>query len=208
MTDHFDLDPACTALLVMDYQVGLVSRQPDAHALLERVDAAVTDVRAHGGHIGWVRVGFSDNEFDAIPPRSAMARVATPDRRAALHAAPATQIHEDLSPQAHDITVRKIRVGAFSTTDLHDQLEDRGIATLVLAGISTSGVVLSTVREAMDRDYQIIVLDDASADPEPDTHEFLIGTLFPRHTTILDVEGLHALLTTSTSTTDSSAQRN
>ena len=196
MTDQLNLDPARTALLVMDYQVGLVHHLPDAQALLERVDTAVTDVRARGGHVGWVRVAFDDADFDAIPPSSVMARMATPDRRAALHAdAPASQIHDRLTPQPNDITVRKTRVGAFTTTDLDQQLRDRAVTTLVLAGISTSGVVLSTVREAMDRDYRIIVLGDASADPDPDTHAFLTSTIFPRHTTVIDVGDLHELLT-------------
>ena len=194
MTDQLKLDPARTALLVMDYQVGLVHRLPDAGALLDRVDAAIADVRARGGHIAWIRVAFDDADFDAIPPSSVMARLATPDRRLALHAeAPASQIHDRLSPQPHDITVRKTRVGAFTTTDLDKQLRDRAVSTLILAGISTSGVVLSTVREAMDRDYQIVVLNDASADPDPATHAFLTGTIFPRHATVIDVSDLHEL---------------
>jgi nicotinamidase-related amidase len=187
-------DPARTALLVMDYQAGLVNRLPDAEALLERADTAVADVRARGGHIAWVRVAFDDAEFDAIPPASVMARLAAPGRRAELHAdAPSSQIHERLSPQPHDITVRKTRVGAFTTTDLDRRLRDRAVTTLILAGISTSGVVLSTVREAMDRDYRIVVLNDAVADPDPATHAFLTGTLFPRHTTVIDVGDLPEL---------------
>jgi nicotinamidase-related amidase len=171
MTDLPNLEPTRTALLVMDYQVGLVHRLPDAPALLDRVNTAVADVRARGGHVGWVRVGFYDTDFDAIPPSSVMARLVAPDRRAALHAeAPASQLHDSLRPQSQDITVRKTRVGAFTTTDLDQQLQDRAVTTLILAGISTSGVVLSTVREAMDRDYQIIVLNDASADPDPNSH--------------------------------------
>ena len=62
--------------------------------------------------------------------------------------------------------MRKQRVGAFSTTDLHEQLQARGIDTLVLAGISTSGCVHSTVLDAFDRDYRVIVLSDACADPD------------------------------------------
>jgi nicotinamidase-related amidase len=194
VTEQFDIDPTRSALLVMDYQVGLVRRIPDADALLERVNAAVADVRDHGGHIAWVRVGFDDDDFDAIPPFSVMARTAGPDHRAESHAtAAATQIHDGLSPQPHDIAVRKTRVGSFSTTDLGEQLRRRDVVTLILAGISTSGVVLSTVREAMDRDFRIIVLADACADPDPDTHAFLTGTIFPRHTTVIDVEALHAL---------------
>jgi nicotinamidase-related amidase len=189
------IDPTRTALLVMDYQGGLVDRLPDADTLLERVNAAVAAVRDHGGHIAWVRVGFDDDEFDAIPPSSVMARMAGPDRRAELHAAaPATQLHDGLSPQPDDIAVRKTRVGSFSTTDLGDQLGQCDVSTLILAGISTSGVVLSTMREAMDRDYRIVVLADACADPDPVTHAFLTGTVFPRHATVIEVEALTALL--------------
>jgi nicotinamidase-related amidase len=90
--------------------------------------------------------------------------------------------------------VRKTRVGAFTTTDLDQRLRDREVTTLILAGISTSGVVLSTVREAMERDYRIVVLNDASADPDPEIHAFLTGTLFPRHTAVIDVQDLDALL--------------
>jgi nicotinamidase-related amidase len=58
------------------------------------------------------------------------------------HEDPTTAIHDQLAPQPGDIEVRKTRVGAMSTTDLDQQLRDRGIITLVLAGISTNGVVL------------------------------------------------------------------
>lgn len=194
MPDQLDLDPARTALLVMDYQVGLVDRLPEADALLERAETAIEAVRARGGHIGWVRVAFDDGDFDAIPPSSVMARLAAPDRRAALHTdAAGSQIHGSLSPQPQDITVRKTRVGAFTTTDLDEQLRGRGVDTLVLAGISTSGVVLSTVREAMDRDYRIIVLGDACADPDTESHTFLTGRLFPRYATVVGVGELDGL---------------
>jgi nicotinamidase-related amidase len=194
VTDQLHLDPTRTALLVMDYQVGLLDRLPAAEALLERVGTAVADVRARGGHVGWVQVAFYDADLDAIPPASVMAHLVTPDRRAALHPdAPTSQIHHSLSLRPRDITVRKTRVGAFTTTDLDQRLRDRAVTTLVLAGISTSGVVLSTVREAMDRDYRIVVLNDACADPDPDSHTFLTGRIFPRHTTVIDVTELPGL---------------
>jgi nicotinamidase-related amidase len=103
-------------------------------------------------------------------------------------------VHEHVAPEPGDITVRKTRVGAFSTTDLDEQLRKREIETLILAGISTSGVVLSTVRDAADRDYQVFVLADASADPDPEVHEFLISRIFPGQAHILTVDGLGALL--------------
>ncbi|TQS43151.1 cysteine hydrolase family protein [Cryptosporangium phraense] len=173
-----------TALLVMDYQVGLLHRVADPGGLLARVNSAVAETRRHGGHVGWVRVAFTDDDFDAIPPTSVMARNG---RRPEFHVdAPTTRIDPTLDQQPHDIAVRKTRVGAFTTTDLDHQLRARGVTRLVLAGISTSGVVLSTVREAMDRDYEIVVLSDACADPDPDTHAFLTEKLFPRSATVTD----------------------
>jgi len=194
LTEQLKLDPASTALLVMDYQVGLLERLPDAPALLARTATAVAELRDRGGQVGWVRVAFTDADSAAIPATSVMARLASPDRRAALHVdAPASQLHPELDVQPQDLAVRKVRVGAFSTTDLDQQLRAHGVDTLVLAGISTSGVVLSTVREAMDRDYRIVVLTDCCADPEPDNHAFLIGRIYPRYATVIDVAELPGL---------------
>jgi nicotinamidase-related amidase len=90
--------------------------------------------------------------------------------------------------------VRKTRVGPFSTTDLHDQLQARGIDTLMLTGISTSGVVLSAVRDAHDRDYRLIVLSDLCADPERDVHTFLTERTSPRQADVMTSAELHDLL--------------
>jgi nicotinamidase-related amidase len=108
--------------------------------------------------------------------------------------APETQIHERLAPRDGDIVVRKRRVGSFSTTDLHEQLQARGVETIVLAGISTSGVVLSTVRDGADRDYRIVVLSDASTDFDPEVHEFLTTRVFPRQALVMIADELTARL--------------
>jgi nicotinamidase-related amidase len=188
------VDPKRTALLVMDYQAGILSSLTDADALLSRAAEAISIVRGHGGQIGYVRVAFDDADFEAAPATSGMAaRMA--ERGRAFHAdSPATAIHDQITPEPGDIVVRKTRVGAFSTTDLHEQLRDREIDTLILAGISTSGVVLSTVRDAYDRDYQVFVLSDASADPQSQVHEFLIQQIFPRQARVIAVADLGILL--------------
>jgi nicotinamidase-related amidase len=103
-------------------------------------------------------------------------------------------VHGDIAPHPGDIVVRKTRVGAFSTTDLDRQLKERGIVTLLLAGITTSGVVLSTVRDAADRDYQLFVVADASADRDPDVHEFLVEKVFPMQAHVVRVADLDRLL--------------
>ena len=113
----------------------------------------------------------------------------------ALHAdASETAIHTLLEPQPGDVVVRKTRVGAFSTTDLDAQLRDRRIDTLILAGISTSGVVLSSTRNAYDRDYALVVLADACADPDAQVHDFLIEKILPRQAHVISTDEMAARL--------------
>jgi nicotinamidase-related amidase len=193
MTAPTALDARRTALMVMDYQPGILAMLPDADALLERAAATIGTVRGLGATIGYVRVAFEDDDIAAMPATSTMrARIA--GRSQAMHAdSPATAVHERVAPRDGDIVVRKTRVGPFSTTDLHDQLAARGIDTLLLAGVSTSGVVLSTVRDAADRDYRLVVIADLCADPDALVHSTLLERVFPRQADVVtaaDVPGL------------------
>ena len=81
-----------------------------------------------------------------------------------------------------------------STTDLDRQLRDRGIDTLILAGLSTSGVVLSTVVEAADRDYRLFVLSDGTEDTDAETRDVLLGKVFPRRAQVIKTAELRTLL--------------
>lgn len=179
-----EIDSARTALLVMDYQNGIMGRVFDGDGLLAAARETIELVRGKGGQIGYVRVGFADGE---APTGTMGRRIGAEAARTTFHAdAPATQIHEDIAPRDGDIVVRKTRVGPFGTTDLDAQLRARDIDTLLLAGISTSGVVLSTVRDGHDRDYRLLVISDLCADPEPDIHAFLIERIFPRQAEVID----------------------
>jgi nicotinamidase-related amidase len=195
MTDSpSPIDPARSALLVMDYQAGILARLPEAQSLLERTAAAIAVVRHSGGQVGYVRVAFEDADYAAIPATNRMAANVAAAGDAFHSDSPTSAVHERLAPQGGDIVVRKIRVGAFSTTDLDEQLRGRGIDTLILAGLSTSGVVLSTVRDGADRDYRLLVLADACADPQPNVHELLLEHVFPRQADVIRIAELPDLL--------------
>jgi nicotinamidase-related amidase len=194
MTDSVPpIDPRHAALLVMDYQPGIVGRMPDPEPLLARVDEAIAAARDAGATVGYVRVAFADEDVEAVPATNPMfaAAAASPSMH---HESPETAIDERVDPRSDDIVVRKTRVGAFSTTDLHEQLRRRGIDTVILAGISTSGVVLSTVRDAADRDYRVLVLEDASGDPDPEVHALLTTKVFPRQGHVIATAQLAGLL--------------
>ncbi len=193
-TDTPKLDPSRTALLVMDYQPGILDRVEDPDALAARARKAIATLREAGATIGYVRVAFTDEDFEALPDGAPMARVKQMPREAMHADAPPTQVDERVAPAADDIIVRKTRVGAFGTTDLDQQLRARGVDTLVLAGISTSGVTISTLVEAHDRDYRLFVLADATADPDAELHSSLMHGFFPKRAEVIEVADLAGLL--------------
>ncbi|MEV0415266.1 cysteine hydrolase [Streptomyces sp. NPDC050448] len=190
------LDPAHTALLVMDCQPAILAALPggeDGEALLGRLEGAIADVRAQGGTIAYVRAGFTEADWDAIPAANkSFAPLA--QHRAMHHEDPAAAIHERLAPQDGDIVVRKIRYGGMSTTDLDRQLRERGITSLIISGVSTGGGVLSTVVDAADRDYRLYVLSDGVADPDTEVHDVLLRRVLPSRAHIVDTAELPALL--------------
>ncbi len=187
------IDPRHTALLVMDFQEGIVGMVPQSDELLARVAEAIRIARERGVAIGYVRVAFADEDYGRVPKSNPSFHAVAESRR--MHVDdPETAIHHTIIPQAGDIMVRKTRVGAFSTTNLADQLREQNITTLILAGIATSGVVLSTIRDAADHDYQIFVLEDACADRDPAVHDFLIQKIFPRQASVISVSDLPNLL--------------
>lgn len=194
MTDDApSIDPARTALLVMDCQTAIVGNLPDAEQLLPRVARAIDAARSRGVRIAYVCVGFDDADYDAIPDTNKTFAGVAAGRR--FHnEAPETAVHDAVAPEPGDIVVRKTRVGAFSMTDLDRELRDRGIDTLILAGIATSGVVLTTVREAADRDYRMYVLEDGTSDHDRDVHDLLTRKVFPRQAYVISTAGLSDLL--------------
>jgi nicotinamidase-related amidase len=95
--------------------------------------------------------------------------------------------------------VTKRRVGAFPTTELETILRAKNINTLVLFGISTSGVVLSTVRWAADMDYSLVVVSDACSDRDAEVNRILMDKVFPWQATVVTTqEFLSAIGTTDT----------
>lgn len=193
--DNTSIDPKRSALLVMDMQNGILGQFPGADELIDRIEHAVSFAREVHMRVGFVRIAFNDADYASIPAHNERFRQVA-EARLMHHEAPETAFHPRLSPQPGDFVVRKTRVGAFSTTDLGEQLQEQKVTTLILSGIATSGVVLSTVRDAADRDYRVYVLSDATADPDEEVHAMLLGKVFPRQAVVVETGRLAELLAT------------
>lgn len=185
--------PSRTALLLMDFQPAILAAVPGGEDVLARAQQALSWARSHDIRVVYVRVAFGPADFAAVPDHNkAFAPVA---RRGYLaDGTPETDLHGSLDVRDEDIVVRKIRIGAFSeTTGLHPSLRGQGIDTLVLGGLSTAGVVLTTVRHAADEDYRLYVLKDATGDPDPEVHRVLTEKVFPRQADVIATDDLWTL---------------
>jgi nicotinamidase-related amidase len=189
-----NVDAAQTALVLMDFQPAVLGTvaESDTAALLANAEKALTWARSAGLTVAHVRVAFQDADYRAIPQRN---RAFAPLRGGGMMAdgSPECEIIESLRPQGDEIVVRKTRFGSFSTTNLSSRLREAGIESLILAGISTSGVVLSTVRDAADQDFQIYVLADACADGNPHVHSLLTEAVFAHQAYVINTAQLDQL---------------
>jgi nicotinamidase-related amidase len=176
-------DSSSVALLVMDVQHGIAERYADDR-LLGRLGAAVAAARAHVVPVIFVRVAFRPG----YPEISGRNRSFAALREAGGLSEESAAIHPAVAPAPTDIVVTKRRVSAFAGSDLDVVLRALDARHLVLCGIATSGVVLSTLRAAADLDFELTVLRDACADADPEVHRVLLDKVFPRQADVVDVE--------------------
>jgi nicotinamidase-related amidase len=192
------LNLSTTALLMMDFQYAMVGALGNSAATpaVTNALAALEWARANNISIGHVSVSFDPDEASEIPDTN---KNFAPVRSAGMlrTGSPEAQIVDLVKPADDEQTFRKTRIGAFSTTALGEWLEERGVDTLVLAGITTSGVVLTTVREASDRDLRVIVLRDATADLDPVAHDVLLEKVFPATADVVSTAELLAQVATA-----------
>jgi len=181
------------ALLIMDVQQGLVQRLGDAQGLIGRLAAAIAAARVASIPIIYVVVQFRKG-YPEISPRNRSFAAIRNAGTAMEEASPATAIHPAVAPQEGDIVVTKRRVSAFSGSDLDVVLRALGVDGLALAGIATSGVVLSTLRAAADLDFRCTVLADCCADGDEEVHRVLTTKVFPRQAAVLTVDDWRAEL--------------
>jgi nicotinamidase-related amidase len=176
-----------SALLVMDVQQGVVERfgQP---GVLDRLAEGLAAARNAGVPVIFVRVAFRPGFPEVSTTNRSFSALAGTAGDRFGEDNPATQIHPAVAPRPGEPVVVKKRVSAFTGSDLEVLLRSMNVAELVLTGIATSGVVLSTLREAADRDYRLTVLADACADADEEVHRVLLGKVFPRQATVITTQ--------------------
>jgi nicotinamidase-related amidase len=169
----------------MDVQRSIVDRFDDGSGYLTRLRDAVGAARAAGMRVIYVVVGFRAGHPEISARNKAFSAAARSGGFAAGD--PGNEVHPEVAPHPDDIVVTKRRVSAFAGSDLDLVLRAGEIDTLVLTGIATSGVVLSTLRQAADLDFGLTVLADGCLDTDPEVHRVLTEKVFPRQADVLSI---------------------
>ena len=157
----------------MDMQAGIIPMLPGCTATLVAQSGRRHSTRARKKNkpVIFVVVGFRRGAPEINPNNKSF--VPAGERFGGMSAEYFGRIHPDIAPLAGDVIVTKRRVSAFTGSDLEVILRSQGLHHIVLSGISTSGVVLSTTREAADKDYRFTILSDSCADPDEEVNRVL-----------------------------------
>ncbi|HZY62424.1 MAG TPA: isochorismatase family protein [Edaphobacter sp.] len=174
MSSKWKLDPKTTALVLIDLQNAVLSRETKpypAGEVVERSRAMAEAFRAKGALVVYVRVPLKD----ILSLTTDEAMILPKDIPAA-----ASEIADAAGMQSGDLLVSKRHWGAFAQTTLETELRNRGVETIVLAGIATNMGVESTLRQGTGLGFAFITVEDACSTFSPEMQDFAFKTIFPR----------------------------
>ena len=173
------------ALLIMDYQVGIADKLPEFNSIVEKSNQAIKAARKSGIKVIFTKVGFEIG-FPEVGVNTIPAFQQAKEKN--LFSGDQSKLVSQLDVEAGDIVVNKKRFGAFAGNDLNLILHAHGINNLIMGGVSSSGVVLSTLRLAADTDYRVTILSDCCADKDTEVHKMLVEKIFPMQAKVMNSE--------------------
>lgn len=195
MSEPLKINKSRSALLVMDYENDIIAKFVKNPAeLLDRAANLISGAREAGIPVIYLVVRFRAGYPEINPDLNIRVLRGIRASGILLEGTTGSEIPAQVAPLPGEAVVIKKRSGAFSNTELATLLKARDINCLILAGVATSGVVLSTVRWAADSDYEQIVVEDCCADGDEEVHRVLTGKVFPGHASVVKSQEVLAAL--------------
>ena len=179
------LDPKKTAVLTLDFQQGILSMVKGSEDLIPKAAQFTEFSRRNHFTLIHVGLGFMAGHPEIPDFDSPFLRMKQNNR---FVLGTPTAEFEPTIVQPADLRIYKQRYSAFSQNHLSLVLRARSIDHLVFFGVSTSGIVLSTIRNAFDLDFRCVIVKDLCLDSDPEIHRVLTEKVFPRQATVLTVE--------------------
>ncbi|KAJ6167118.1 hypothetical protein N7470_002565 [Penicillium chermesinum] len=184
-----------TTLILLDVQNGIIDMlgRVEMEPYLEHLASALSAARSSGIKVIHVITAFRPGYPEAHPTNASFAHVM--QHGLFQVGDPAIEVHAAVAPTPEEPVVTKRRVSAFTGTELEMILRCTGSDHIVVAGLITSGAVLSTVRSAMDLDLRITVLRDLCQDRDEEVHRVLMDKVFERKAEVITGKDWAAKLT-------------
>lgn len=187
------LEPKSTALVLLDLQKICIEQwcpRDSKDLFLSHISELLAWARNLNLQIIHVKVGFRAG----YPEISASNRLFSKLAKAEFFnpSSEGCEFHDAAKPDLAEAVVQKHRVGAFTGTDLDMILRSRGTKTIIFGGLTTTGALLSAVRQAFDLDYQMIVPSDCCTDSDQSLHEMVLGKIIAHHATVTTLKNLKA----------------
>jgi nicotinamidase-related amidase len=183
-----ELAPERTAVLVIDMQYSDASADQGFNLAMDRIFPGSVDyfnernenvtlpnirrlldaARPRGVHVVYLTIGARHRDLRDFPERTRR-WIREVEERSGVEdifwcGAPWFDIREEISPQKEDTIVNKTAFGAFNASNIDDVLRGLGVDSLIITGISTNHCVETTARDAADRGYGCVIVDEATAD--------------------------------------------
>ena len=177
-----------TALLVMDFQKAVLQRLEDPAKILQKMAKAIAHARSNGIPVIYVVVSFRPGAPEIGNRNKSFSAYNNKEMWTPAFLSEWEQILPEIQPENDEVVVTKRRYSAFTGSDLEVVLRAKNIQHMVLTGISTSGVVLSTLREAADKDYQLTVIADCCEDRDTEVHRVLTTKVFSAQAEVIDLD--------------------
>lgn len=189
------IDPSRTAIVLIDLQndivrndqgpfYGAIFRQVRERNIIGNAVALVDAAHATGATVFYITVVRRDDYGDVVNQLTdlVLAGRAVPakQQRSLIAGTHGAQLVDELQPTAQDYVLVKKRRGAFHASELDFHLRSLGITTIVIGGVATDLGVENTVREAWDRDYNLVVVEDLCTAVPLAAHDYAIQSVFPR----------------------------
>lgn len=175
---EFQLDPRHAAVVVIDLQQGIVGRSCAPHpaaTVVANTERLLAAARRSGAGIVLVHVGGAPDGGDRLYPEADQ-----PMQSSTPLPPDWSELIPELNRQPTDLVILKRQWGAFYGTDLDLQLRRRNLSTLILCGIATEFGVESTARDAYERGYRLVLVEDAMTALNAESHTNAIERIFPR----------------------------
>lgn len=173
------LEPSRTALVVIDLMQASIEMDATCRDLVAPIEAIATRLRRCGGTVAWVTAAPQDID------NPIMAAIHGPARHCgfiemARHENPSSQLWHEFSPDPADLHAEKTGYSAFfpGKCDLHERLRQRGVDTLLIAGTVTNVCCESSVRDAVELGYRVVMISDATAGHAYGLHDATLATIF------------------------------